>query len=249
MSMEIGRTGFFQASAAVKNGQTAKPAGQKAVEAASRTDRVEISDKGREAVQDMRDYVGYLREKFSYMNTGKTLVSGFTVTVTVSEAFLEKCMHDPEKAKYLEENLAAVPECVNKAAAGCCGTLTDLRYAIDDGGNISVMISGTNEAKENHEPEEEESKSLWERVAFNAEKRARQLASAKTPEQVRQIMALLSEDLTDCKAGLERGACDEAEVAKVEAMIRQARSRMAQVAGNDAEEQPGLSAFELNSLM
>ena len=52
-------------------------------------------------------------------------------TVSVSSAFLKKCMNDPEKAKYLEENLAAIPDCAKSAVAGCQGTLTNLSYQID----------------------------------------------------------------------------------------------------------------------
>lgn len=45
--------------------------------------------------------------------------------------FLKKCMNDPEKAKYLEENLAAIPDCAKSAVAGCQGTLANLSYQID----------------------------------------------------------------------------------------------------------------------
>ena len=55
-------------------------------------------------------------------------------------------MNDPEKAKYLEENLAAIPDCVKSAVNGCQGTLTNLSYQIDANGNISVAISGTNDS-------------------------------------------------------------------------------------------------------
>ena len=40
-------------------------------------------------------------------------------------------MNDPEKAKYLEENLAAIPDCAKSAVAGCQGTLTNLSYQSD----------------------------------------------------------------------------------------------------------------------
>ena len=40
-------------------------------------------------------------------------------------------MNDPEKAKYLEENLAAIPDCAKSAVAGFQGTLTNLSYQID----------------------------------------------------------------------------------------------------------------------
>ena len=63
---------------------------------------------------NVNDYSKYLQEKYSYMNTGKTSMSGIPTTVTVSSAFLKKCMNDPEKAKYLEENLEAIPDCAKK---------------------------------------------------------------------------------------------------------------------------------------
>ena len=61
---------------------------------------------------NVNDYSKYLKEKYSYMNTGTTSMQGVPTTVSVSGAFLKKCMNDPEKAKYLEENLAAIPDSV-----------------------------------------------------------------------------------------------------------------------------------------
>lgn len=85
-------------------------------------------------------------------------------------------------------------------------------------------------------------------VSFNGAKRARQLAAAATQGDVRSLLALLSTDLSDCRAGVEKGLCDESEVARVEAMIASARARMAQLpAGKERES--GLSAFEISSLM
>ena len=57
---------------------------------------------------NVNDYSKYLQGKYSYMNTGTTSMQGVPTTVSVSGAFLKKCMDDPEKAKYLEENLAAM---------------------------------------------------------------------------------------------------------------------------------------------
>ena len=39
-------------------------------------------------------------------------MQGVPTMVSVSSAFLQKCMNDPEKAKYLEKNLAAIPDCI-----------------------------------------------------------------------------------------------------------------------------------------
>lgn len=119
--------------------------------------------------RNVNDYSKYLQGKYSYMNTGTTSMQGIPTTVSVSGAFLKKCMNDPEKAKYLEENLAAIPDCAKSAVAGCQGTLTNLSYQIDANGNISVAISGTNDpdgkiARENAERKAKEKKEAEEKA-------------------------------------------------------------------------------------
>lgn len=150
---------------------------------------------------NVNDYSKYLQGKYSYMNTGTISMQGVPTTVSVSSAFLQKCMNDPEKAKYLEENLAAIPDCAKSAVNGCLGTLTNLSYKIDVNGNISVAISGTNDpdgkiarenaerkAKENREKEE---KIKERRAAKRAEeekleaKSAEKRAEKRAAEEVR----------------------------------------------------------------
>lgn len=103
------------------------------------------------------------------------------------------------------------------------------------------------------DPAPEEDEELAERqggkVAVNQGKRARQIAAAQSRDQLRQVLALLQEDMADCKAGLEKGWCDEAEIAKVEALIGQAKARMGQVPEKADDSLGGLSAFDLASLM
>ncbi len=94
---------------------------------------------------NVNDYSKYLQSKYSYMNTGTTSMQGVPTTVSVSGAFLKKCMNDPEKAKYLEENLAAIPDCAAYAVSHAQGTLTSLSYKIDENGNITGISSGTND--------------------------------------------------------------------------------------------------------
>ena len=97
---------------------------------------------------NVNDYSKYLQGKYSYMNTGTTSMQGVPTTVSVSSAFLKKCMDDPEKAKYLEENLAAIPDSVKslcnsvKMAPGS-PVVTYATYKIDDNGNISMMSGST----------------------------------------------------------------------------------------------------------
>lgn len=89
------------------------------------------------------------------------------------------------------------------------------------------------------------------KVGVNEGKRARQIAAAKNRGQVQQVLSLLQKDLADCKAGLEKGWCDESEIAKVEALINQAKARLSQVPQESSEEdgQGGLDEFAMASLM
>ena len=94
---------------------------------------------------NVNDDSKYLQGKYGYMNTGTISMQGVPTTVSVSGAFLKKCMNDPEKAKYLEENLAALPDCASYAVSHAQGTLTSISYEIDANGNITGISSGTND--------------------------------------------------------------------------------------------------------
>lgn len=130
---------------------------------------------------NVNDYSKYLQGKYSYMNAGTTSMQGVPTTVSVSSAFLKKCMNDPEKAKYLEENLAAIPDSVKsfcnfvKMAPGS-PVVTYVAYKIDDNGNISVMSGSTNDpdgkiAKENAERKAKEKKEQEQKAAKRREEK------------------------------------------------------------------------------
>ena len=125
------------------------------------------------------------------MNTGTTSMQGVPTTVSVSGVFLKKCMNDPEKAKYLEENLAAIPDSVKslcnsvKMAPGS-PVVTYATYKIDDNGNISMMSGSTNDpdgkiARENAERKAKEKKAAERRKEKKAaeEKAAERRAERK----------------------------------------------------------------------
>ena len=85
-------------------------------------------------------------------------------------------MNDPEKAKYLEENLAALPDCASYAVSHAQGTLTSISYQIDANGNITGILSGTNDpdgkiAKENAERKAKEKKEQEEKAAKRREEK------------------------------------------------------------------------------
>ncbi len=171
---------------AANNTNTAKGAGStkesnvttSTVELKTSTPGVTRTEQIKTGFKNVNDYSKYLQEKYSYMNTGTTSMQGVPTTVSVSGAFLKKCMNDPEKAKYLEENLAVLPECASYAVSHAQGTLTSLSYKIDANGNITAISSGTNDpdgkiARENAKRKAQEKKAAEEKAAKRrAEKKA-----------------------------------------------------------------------------
>lgn len=105
------------------------------------------------------EYADYLSKKFDYF--GKTsCVHGVPTIATVSGAFLQKCVDDPEKAKWLEDNLKAYAECTlwmsssySRAMSGV-PTRVFQSLNVDANGNMSCISRSTNDpdgkiAKEN----------------------------------------------------------------------------------------------------
>ena len=126
---------------------------------------------------NVNDYSKYLQGKYSYMNTGTISMQGIPTTVSVSSAFLQKCMNDPEKAKYLEKNLAAIPDCVSYAKSHSLGTLTSISYEIDANGNITGISSGTND------PDGKIARENAERKAKEKEEKIKEKRAAKREEE------------------------------------------------------------------
>lgn len=138
--------------------------------------------------KDVADYTKYLQGKYDYMNSGKTSMQGVPVTVSVSPAFLEKCKGDPEKAAFLEENLAAIPDCIKMGVnyfRNLGLVMTYESVMIDDNGNITMMGGCTNDpdgkiAKENAERKaEEERKGRAKAEERRAEERAEEKRAEK----------------------------------------------------------------------
>lgn len=138
--------------------------------------------------KDVADYTKYLQGKYDYMNSGKTSMQGVPVTVSVSPAFLEKRKGDPEKAAFLEENLAAIPDCIKMGVnyfRNLGLVMTYESVMIDDNGNITMMGGCTNDpdgkiAKENAERKaEEERKGRAKAEERRAEERAEEKRAEK----------------------------------------------------------------------
>ncbi|MCM1541766.1 MAG: hypothetical protein NC121_10945 [Blautia sp.] len=194
MSMEI--TSNYS-NYATNNTTTTKSAGStKESNVTTSTVELKTSNGGTKTEQiktgysNVNDYSKYLQEKYSYMNTGTASMQGVPTTVSVSSAFLKKCMNDPEKAKYLEENLAAIPDCV-KSLVNYTKTMpgspvcTYAAYYIDDNGNITGMSGCTNDpdgkiARENAKRKAQEKKAAEEKAAKRrAEKKAAEEKAAE----------------------------------------------------------------------
>ncbi len=194
MSMEITNN---YSNYAANNTNTTKGAGStKESNVTTSTVELKTSTGGTKTEQiktgysNVNDYSKYLQGKYSYMNTGTTSMQGVPTTVSVSSAFLKKCMNDPEKAKYLEENLAAIPDSVKslcnsvKMAPGS-PVVTYATYKIDDNGNISMMSGSTNDpdgkiARENAKRKAQEKKAAEEKAAKKrAEKKAEEEKAAE----------------------------------------------------------------------
>ncbi len=118
----------------------------------------------------VHDYSKYLHIKYRYMNTGTTSMQGVPTTVSVSNVFLKKCMNDPKKAKYLEENLKVIPDCV-KSLVNYTKTMqgspvcTYATYIMDDDGNITCMSDCTNDPHGKIARENAEKKAREEEIA------------------------------------------------------------------------------------
>lgn len=133
--------------------------------------------------KNINDYSKYLQEKYSYMNTGKTSMQGVPVTVSVSGAFLKKCMDNPEKAAFLEENLVAIPECIKRSVEYTKTmpgnpVMTYCNVLFDDNGNITMISGCTNDpdgkiARENAKRKAEEKNVEEEKAIKRREEKKR----------------------------------------------------------------------------
>lgn len=204
MSMEIYNTySGYMASSSINANQIQRESNVTASTAELKTPvpGVTRTEQIKTGFHTVNDYSGYLQEKYSYMNTGTASMRGIPVTVTVSGAFLKKCMNDPERARYLEENLAAIPDCV-KSLANFTKTMpgspvcTYASYTIGDDGNITCMSGCTNDpdgkiARENAERKDEEKKAAEEKAV---KKRAERKKAEEKAEERRAERKKTGED-------------------------------------------------------
>ncbi len=98
------------------------------------------------------------------------------------------------------------------------------------------------------EDDEAESESIGGKVGVNIGKTARKIQAAKTKKQLRAVMAEISGDMQEVKAGIEKGWCDESELEKVNQLMAMAQNKMGQVEDREATPEEE-SMFAIASLM
>ena len=106
----------------------------------------------------------------------------------------------------------------------------------------------TAEQEEAESPSDGEGETMSGKVAVNVGKTARKIAAAKTTSQLRAVIAEIKGDIEEVKAGIEKGWCDESEMAKITSLMAQAQNRMGQVEDREATPEEE-SMFAMTSLM
>lgn len=74
-------------------------------------------------------------------------------------------------------------------------------------------------------------------VGVNVGKRNRQISAAKNLAQIQMVLSMIQKDITDCKTGKQQGMCDDDEIAKAEALMKQAQEKLSEIRGQSSQEQ------------
>ena len=111
-----------------------------------------------------------------------------------------------------------------------------------------IRDEGIVESGESESDSEKESESMSVSVGVNVGKTARKISAAKTREQLRMVISEIRNDMQVVKDGMEKGWCDESEMAKVEMLMSMAQNRMGQVEDREATPEEE-NMFAMASLM
>ena len=167
------------------------------------------------------DLMKYLQSQFAVVREGMT---------SISSKHLKACLGDEEKRAKLLDNLRVADDAYESRKGELY--FQGMTVKIDEDGEMTMTSSSG-------------------RVAFNGEKRARQIAAAETQGDLETVMRLLQVDLEQCEAGCKQNMCDEAEVQKVKDMIARAEQRKGELGDtSDKENDPAAkAAFAVNMLI
>ena len=192
--------------------------------------------------KDVSDYTKYLQGKYDYMNSGKTSIQGIPVTVNVSPAFLQKCKNDPDKAAFLEENLAAIPDCIKMGVnyfRNLGLVMTYESVMIDENGNITMMGGCTNDpdgkiAKENAERKAEEERKAKAKIE---KRRAEERAEEKKAEKRR----------AEKKEAIEGAGSEETTISVIGTDVREMTQQLIQNMSIGTGNEGSIASFDLKA--
>ena len=192
--------------------------------------------------KDVADYTKYLQGKYDYMNSGKTSMQGIPVTVNVSPAFLQKCKNDPDKAAFLEENLAAIPDCIKMGVnyfRNLGLVMTYESVMIDENGNITMMGGCTNDpdgkiAKENAERKAEEERKAKAKIE---KRRAEERAEEKKAEKRR----------AEKKEAIEGAGSEETTISVIGTDVREMTQQIIQNMSIGTGNEGSIASFDLKA--
>ena len=192
--------------------------------------------------KDVADYTKYLQGKYDYMNSGKTSMQGIPVTVNVSPAFLQKCKNDPDKAAFLEENLAAIPDCIKMGVnyfRNLGLVMTYESVMIDENGNITMMGGCTNDpdgkiAKENAERKAEEERKAKAKIE---KRRAEERAEEKKAEKRR----------AEKKEAIEGAGSEETTISVIGTDVREMTQQLIQNMSIGTGNEGSIASFDLKA--
>ena len=192
--------------------------------------------------KDVADYTKFLQGKYDYMNSGKTSMQGIPVTVNVSPAFLQKCKNDPDKAAFLEENLAAIPDCIKMGVnyfRNLGLVMTYESVMIDENGNITMMGGCTNDpdgkiAKENAERKAEEERKAKAKIE---KRRAEERAEEKKAEKRR----------AEKKEAIEGAGSEETTISVIGTDVREMTQQLIQNMSIGTGNEGSIASFDLKA--
>ncbi len=137
--------------------------------------------------QTLEELQEELKQKYGFNQAGKS-IEGIPASISVSPAFLQEALKNPEKMQWLEENLAAMQSLNTGMFAG---TLTQVSYSIDAKGEITMITSGSSDpdgriARENAARKQEEKRLQEKQEQKRLEKQKEFEESLKISQEQKQ---------------------------------------------------------------
>jgi uncharacterized FlaG/YvyC family protein len=184
----------------------------------TRTEAAQSENQTEPKTRTVAEYTAYLQDKFDHMNSDAS-IEGVPVSVSVSPAFLRKAANDPEAAKFLEENLAAIPDATKNSVAKATAdgrVLTSQNYSFDANGHVAIATTTTNDpdgsiARENAERKTKEAKEKEEAADKKSAEKKKAEKQAEERSEEKLLVERLAEKMAEKLAKARDRAADRSE--------------------------------------